>query len=481
MLGYGIAGLLVGLLAGLAIGWWRMKAGIKAAQQQSEQRLADAERRLEQVRQDGERQLAAAAESAVQARGLIMEERDRLRQERDDSQADYRSLGEAKERLGRDLERQQTEQRLLEQRMEEKQRELTETQERLRRDFENLANRIFEEKNRSFQEQSRKEMNEVINPLKERIVEFQTTVHNARIHQTEQSSQLKEQITQLTGLNNVMLQDARNLTNALKGDSKTQGNWGELILETVLDKSGLEKGREYVVQASGTNDEGRRLQPDVVLNLPGNKTIVLDSKVSLTAFERYSSSDDPEEQQRLAKAHLDSVRSHVRQLSEKDYPSLYGFRSLDFVLMFVPVEPAFSLALRQDDTLYMEAFNKGVVLVTPSTLLATLRTIKHIWKQENQSRNVMLIAEEAGKLHDNFVRLLEELKKLGAHLDRSQATYQDALKRLSDGPGNLVRRVDKLRLLGAKAKKEIPQDLRQEAVPDEMPDEETDVLIQEEE
>jgi len=491
MLGYVAAGLLLGLILGLVIGAWRtgvkLRASDKAAlaatesaRAASEQRVLDA-RAMEQaqarqqaldaearMRVEAERQLQAAAdaatETASQTRELLIGERNRIQQERDDARSEYRTLTETRDRLALQLEREETERRALEQRMAEKQRELVETQERLRLDFENLANRIFEEKNKSFQEQSRKEINDVVTPLRERILEFQQNINRVHVQQSEQGAQLKEQILGLTSLNKDMLQDARNLTNALKGDSKVQGNWGEMILESVLEKSGLEKGREYVVQASATNEEGRRLQPDVVLHLPGDKVIVLDSKVSLTAYERYTSSDDPAEQQLAARAHLESVRNHFMLLSAKDYPSLYGMRSQDFVLMFIPIEPAFGLALRQDDSLYMKAFSKNVVLVTPSTLLATLRTIKHIWNQENQSRNVMMIASEAGKLHDKFVLLIEDLKKIGINLDRTQSAYQDSFKKLSEGHGNLIRRVDMLRQLGAKVSKEIPADLRQQAI-----------------
>lgn len=491
MLGYVAAGLLIGLVIGLLLGVWRAGVRLRAAEKAalaaaesaraaSEQRVLDA-RAAEQaqarqqlqdqevrLRTEADRQLQAAADAAAvaaaQTRELLVAERDRIQQERDHTRAEYRALNETRDELARRLEREETERRSLEQRMAEKQKELLETQERLRLDFENLANRIFDEKNKNFQEQSRKEIHEVITPLRERIVEFQQNINQVQSRQSEQNAQLKEQILSLTTLNKDMLQDARNLTNALKGDSKVQGNWGEMILESVLEKSGLEKGREYVVQASATNEEGRRLQPDVVLHLPGDKVIVLDSKVSLTAYERYTSSDDPQEQQAAARAHLESVRNHVGLLSAKDYPSLYGVRSQDFVLMFIPVEPAFGLALRQDDSLYMKAFSKNVVLVTPSTLLATLRTIKHIWNQENQSRNVMMIASEAGKLHDKFVGLIEDLRKVGANLDRAQGAYQDSFKKLSEGHGNLIRRVDMLRQLGAKASKEIPADLRQQAI-----------------
>ena len=475
MLAYAAIGLVVGLLLGLGLGWWRSAVQSRALHKQMDQSKRDLEQRMEQTRQDGENRLQAAQEASNQAREQLITERDRLLQERAVQQSEFRALAEVKDQLGRDLERIQTEQRSLELRMAEKQREFVETQDRLRQDFEHLANRIFEEKNKSFQEQSRKEIGEAINPLRERIFEFQGHIQRVQEKQTEQGAQLKEQILQLTSLNKDMLQDARNLTNALKGDSKTQGNWGEMILESVLEKSGLEKGREYEVQASGTTEEGRRLQPDVVLNLPGGKFIILDSKVSLTAYERFTTTDNSEEQEKYARAHVESLRNHIKQLSAKDYPSLYGVKTQDFVLLFIPIEPAFTLALRYDDNLYMDAFGKNVVLVTPSTLLATLRTIKHIWKQENQSRNVRLIATEAGRLHDKFVGLIDDLRKLGQHLDRSQAAYQDTFKKLSEGSGNLVSKVDKLRKLGAKATKEIPADLREHAMlDDEMEMEETD-------
>lgn len=482
MIGYFLAGFTTLLALVFVFLWRKGTAQLKRERQQSAAAATELQSRLSQsqdallrtqtearqqqemLRQDHDRQLLSIQESAAQTRLVLERERDRLQQERNERQLECRSLQDQREQLSRDLERQGAEQRSLEQRMAEKQRELIETQDQLRRDFENLANKIFEDKNKVFKEQSRQDMQELIQPLRERIGEFQQSIHKAQIHQTEQSSQLKEQIVQLSLLNKDMLQDARNLTNALKGDSKIQGNWGEMILETVLDKSGLVKGREYEVQASGYNEEGRRLQPDVVLHLPGNKVIILDSKVSLTAYERHGRESDPTLQAQHARAHLDSMRQHIQGLSKKDYPSLYGVRSQDFVLMFIPIEGAFSLALSEDDSLYMDAFSRGVVMVSTSTLLATLRTIKHIWNQEMQSRNVLLIAEEAGKLHDQFVMMVEQLRKLGTQLDRAQISYQDTVKRLSTGSGNLIRRVDMLRKLGAKARKEIPEDLRQEAL-----------------
>lgn len=474
---YALVGLVLGLLCGLlfALAWMsrRQAAERKVRERESETREQEYRQQIENSRREQQERLQTIQSAQDRAIRQFEMERDRLIQEKDKREDEFRKVLAQKELLGREQERLQAEQRLLSQRMVEKQREFEETQDRLRRDFELLANRIFDEKNARFQEQSRKEIGEVINPLRERIVEFQQNIQQVQREQSEQSGQLKQQIKQLTDLNQDMLQDARNLTNALKGDSKTQGNWGEFILESVLEKSGLEKGREYVVQASGANDEGRILRPDVVLNLPGNKHLILDSKVSLTAYEAFCSSTDSDEQERFAKAHKESVVQHVKQLSEKDYTSLYGTKTVDFVLLFVPVEPAFTLALRYHDALYMEAFARNVVLVTPSTLLATLRTIKHIWTQENQSRNVRLIAADAGKLHDKFVSLLEDLRQLGGLLEKSQSAYHNTVKKISEGHGNLIRRVHHLRELGAKTSKEIPEDLRELAMPADHEESET--------
>ncbi len=459
-----LAGALLGFLFGLALASWRAGRSARRLREEGEKRLDEARRQLkereEEWRREMERQLEASAQAAQRTQHLLADERDRLQRERDRGLEENRSLLVEREQLGRELERLRTAYEAQERRMAERQVELEQSQARLRTDFENLANRIFEEKNRSFQEQSRKEMGEVVNPLRERLVEFQQVIAHARVQQEGQSVALKEQILQLTNLNQTMLQDARNLTHALKGDSKVQGNWGEMILERILERSGLERGREYEVQVSQTNEEGRRLQPDVVLHLPGSKNLIIDAKVSLTAYERYSQADDPEEQRNWLRAHVQSLRAHVKGLSQKNYPDLYQGSSPDFVLLFIPVEPAFSLAVREDDKLYMDAFDQRIVMVTPSTLLATLRTLKHIWNQDKQSKNVMEIASEAGKLHDQFSRLCEDLMEIGRQLEKTRSAYEQSLKRVSSGSGNLLKRVDRLRKLGAKAQRDIPEELR---------------------
>jgi DNA recombination protein RmuC len=256
-----------------------------------------------------------------------------------------------------------------------------------------------------------------------------------------------------------MSKDATNLTNALKGQTKTQGNWGEFILENILEKSGLEKGREYSVQTSMTNETGRRYQPDVLVNLPENKTIVVDSKVSLVAYEKFCSADDEAEKAAALKEHILSIRNHIKELSAKNYQNLYQIQSLDFVLMFLPVEPAFSLAVQYDSGIFNDAFEKNIVIVSPSTLLATLRTIASIWRQENQNKNALEIARQSGALYDKFVGFVDDLINVGNKIDAAKGSYTDAMKKLHEGGGNLVSRTERIKKLGAKTTKSLPKSL----------------------
>jgi DNA recombination protein RmuC len=276
-------------------------------------------------------------------------------------------------------------------------------------------------------------------------------------------SALKEQLVGLKELNSQMSKETINLTKALKGDSKTQGNWGELVLERVLEKSGLEKDREYYVQQSFTNDDGARILPDVVIHLPDNKKMIVDSKVSLTAYEQFVNTDDDTEKERFLKEHLNSLKRHVEQLSEKKYEDIYKIESPDFVLLFVPIEPAFAIALNQDNNLYNKAFEKNIVIVTPTTLLATLRTIDTMWNNEKQQRNAIEIARQAGALYDKFDGLLKDLIGIGKKIDASKDDYNAAMNKLVDGKGNLITSVEKLKKMGAKAKKALPQNIIERA------------------
>ena len=337
-------------------------------------------------------------------------------------------------------------------------------QTRLKTEFENLANKILEEKSSKFTAQNQTNLEQLLGPLKTQIGEFKNRVDQVHTDEMTDRSALRQQIESLKDLNQKINEEAKNLTLALKGDAKTQGNWGELILEKVLEGSGLQKGVEYAVQNSMKNDQGDELRPDVIINLPDKKHFVVDSKVSLTAYEQYCNCENIDEQKQLLKEHIKSMRKHVTGLSDKKYQDLYQINAPDFVFMFVPVEPAFSLALRSDGSLFTDAFEKKIILVTPTTLLATLRTVDQIWKQELQTRNAIDIARKSGDLYDKFVLFYGSLEKIGAKLKDTQDAFADALGHLKDGRGNLVKRVEDIKKLGAKASKELPTDVVQKAI-----------------
>ncbi|MFP5430044.1 MAG: DNA recombination protein RmuC [Gammaproteobacteria bacterium] len=334
---------------------------------------------------------------------------------------------------------------------------LKEQEQNLRLQFEQLATRIFEEKSQKFTEQNRSGLDTLLSPLREQLKDFREKVETTYGNEARERFALKEQLTRLESLNRQISDDASNLTKALKGDKKLQGNWGEVILSRVLEESGLREGHEYVTQFSVTDEDGQRRLPDVIVRLPENRDIVVDAKVSLVDYERYCSSDDEAERERALKAHTNALRNHIRLLSEKRYEDLPGLRTLDFVFLFMPVEAAFMLAVEHDPALFREAFDKKIIIVSPTTLLATLRTVESIWRYERQNRNAEKIAKEAGLLHDKFATLLEHLEALGKTLERSQEQYRKTVSSLS-GHGGLVGKVDSLKKLGAKAKKSLPLD-----------------------
>ncbi len=325
-----------------------------------------------------------------------------------------------------------------------------------RADFENLANKIFDAKQQQFSLQSRETLDLTMRPLKQQIDGFRKRIDEIHSTDTAERNQLKGQIEELQKQASKIGDDAISLAKALKGESKTQGNWGEMILERLLEESGLVKGREYETQTAFKDASGSRKNPDVLVRLPEGKDIVIDAKVSLTAYEQFCSTENEQERQSHLGAHIASLRSHIRGLSQKSYEDLEGLRTLDFVLMFVPVEPAFLLALEHDSGLFREAYERNIILVCPTTLLATLRTVQSIWRYEKQNRNALEIAERAGRLHDQFVLFVESLDDVGKHLNKSLGSYEEARKRLIDGRGNLVKRSDDLRVLGAKTQKQIP-------------------------
>jgi DNA recombination protein RmuC len=355
-----------------------------------------------------------------------------------------------------------TNENLLE-RLEGQKSEIQELQTKFKVEFENIANRILEEKSSKFTEQNKTNLDIILNPLKEKIKDFEDKVERSyKIESTERIS-LKEQIKLLMDQNKVLSTEANNLTRALKGDVKKQGNWGEVILERILERSGLVKDQEYKTQLSTNNDDGRKLQPDVVVLLPDEKHIVIDSKVSLIAYEAMVNCQDDIEREKCILQHIASVKNHVKSLGDKNYQHAGMLNSPDFVLLFMPIESSFSSAIQADNELFNFAWDRKIVIVSPTTLLATLRTIASIWKQERQTRNALEIAERAGRLYDKFAGFTEDLLKVGSKLIDSKNSYDDAMKKLSEGSGNLVSSVEKLKSLGAKASKSVPSRLIERA------------------
>lgn len=370
-----------------------------------------------------------------------------------------------KEFLNTELTRKSSEYENLQQQNIKRDAELEERQEQLRKDFELLANKILEEKTEKFTLQNKENIKNILDPLQEKIKTFEKKVDDTQKESISMHSSLKEQLLGLKDLNQQMTKEATNLTKALKGDSKMQGNWGELVLERVLEKSGLEKDREYFVQQNFTLDDGTRVLPDVVLHLPDNKKMIIDSKVSLTDYERFVNTDFEEREQYL-KAHVNSIKKHVDQLSDKNYQDLYDIESPDFVLMFIPIEPAFAIAINEDNSLYNKAFEKNIVIVTPTTLLATLRTIDTMWNNEKQQRNAIEIARQAGALYDKFEGFVKDLTGVGKKIDDAKKDYSSAMNKLVEGKGNLVISIEKLKKMGAKAKKSIPENILKRAEED---------------
>lgn len=423
-----IALTLIGIAAGFAIAWFASRSKQSRLEERNinlENQASALQSELEQQEQEFEIRLekerVRASEAEKQLAGL---------------KSDYRNLKE---------------------RLDEERAELQKMEEKFRNEFKNLANEILEEKSKKFTEQNRENLDRLLNPLGEKLEEFKKKVEETYQSEARERNTLKGEITKIFELNQKITEETKNLTRALKGDSKQQGNWGEVILQRILEKSGLTKNREYMIQESHTTDDGRRLQPDVVVKLPDEKHLVIDSKVSLTAYERFVSADETTEQEKALKQHIASMRAHVRGLSEKKYQQLYDHKSPDFILMFIPVEPAFGLAMQNAPELYNEAFEKNIIIVSPTTLLATLATIENVWKQEYQNKNAMEIASRGGALYDKFVLFAESMNKVGDRIRQTQKSYDEAMNRLSTGSGNVIRQVEMLRELGAKSSKQLPE------------------------
>lgn len=361
--------------------------------------------------------------------------------------------------LGQDFARLETVNQHLTEKLNEQKQAVETMQEKLTVQFKNLANDLLEEKSKKFTDQNKVNLEGILKPLGERIQAFEKQVVQTNKESLERNVALRTEVKKLSELNTQITKEAENLAKAIKGDTKTQGNWGEFILERILEKSGLTKDREYRVQASFVTEEGKRYQPDIIVQLPDDKHIIIDAKVSLVSYEQFFNAEQASERALALKKHILSIRKHIKELSEKNYHSEYGLKGLDFVLMFIPIEPAFSLAVQHDLDIFNEAYEKNIVLVSPTTLIATLRTIANIWKHEYQNHNALEIAQQGGALYDKFVGFVEDLKHLGRQMDVAQKAYQEAMKKLYEGKGNLVRRAHNIKALGARTSKALDQNL----------------------
>ena len=380
------------------------------------------------------------------------EQKDRLESEIQEVLINLELMRTEKDSFKNELTKKTTEFTTLEKKLEDQ-------EEKLRIQFENLANKILDKKSDKFTEQNKKNLDLLLNPLHKKIESFEKKVETSQKESVGMHAALKQQLESLKDLNQQMSKEAINLTKALKGDSKAQGDWGEIQLEIILEKAGLSNGIHFTSQG-GYRDENENLKkPDFIINLPDNKHLIVDSKVSLTAYEGYFSSENKEDKDNHLKKHIASIRKHIKELSEKQYTELYGINTPDYVLMFVPIEAALLIAFNENNKLYLEAFDKNVVLVSTSTLLATLSTVSSIWKQEDQKRNVIEIARQAGALYDKFVGLVEDLTGVGKKLESAKNEYSSAMNKLVDGRGNLIASVEKIKKLGAKAKKSIPEQI----------------------
>lgn len=440
---------IIALALGTYIGKVVFSSKAAADKKVSEERNNSLLMQIEQLKQQSQNELLGIEKQLVQAH------------------ADRDSLRQAKDSLAIQLTKKETDFDNLLERMREQRQETDELREKFTKEFENLANKILEEKSVKFTEQNRENLKNILSPLQEKIHLFEKKVEDTHKESIDYHAALRQQILGLRDMNEQMSKETINLTRALKGDTKMQGNWGELILERVLEKSGLEKDREYYVQQSHVNDEGSRVQPDVVINLPDGKKMIVDSKVSLVAYERYiNEEDDPLKLVHL-KEHVNSIKRHVDQLSDKNYHDLYKIESPDFVLLFIPMEPAFAVALNEDTTLYGKAFERNIVIVTPSTLLATLRTIDSMWSNQKQQENAYEIARQAGALYDKFEGFVGDLTKVGNKMKDAQNEYQNAMGKLVDGRGNIITSIEKLKKMGAKAKKSLPENILSRALQQE--------------
>jgi DNA recombination protein RmuC len=440
---------------GVYIGITISKLKSKSEQSTLEERNSNLQQLLNDIKMQAETDLQKVRENHTEQLTELKGSIDKMDSDRED-------IRKEKELLNSELTRTQTEFENLFEKNQEQKAEVEKLQEKFTKEFENLANKILDEKSSKFTLQNKENIDAILKPLQDKIQNFEKRVEETNKEDINRTADLRRQILGLKELNEQMSKETTNLTKALKGDTKMQGNWGEMILERVLERSGLKKDSEYFVQQSFTNDDGRRVMPDVIIHLPGDKKLVVDSKVSLVAYERYINETDDSDRPAHLKNHLLSIRKRVSELGDKNYHQLYEMESPDFVLMFIPIESAFAIASMEYPALYSDAFEKNIIIVTPTTLLAVMKTIDSMWQNEKQKANAIEIATQAGRLYDSFVNLTDELVKVGNQIGTVQKSYESAMVKLT-GKGNLIKRVENLKALGAKASKEQNEKLLRRA------------------
>ncbi|ENJ2787319.1 DNA recombination protein RmuC [Vibrio parahaemolyticus] len=480
-----LSSLFAATASGVAVGWWVKQRFITQTQlleqqlvsekqlhqqqlEQVKQSLADAQQELDEL--DNERDKAAF--EVRQSHGKLMAAMEKLRyfeavkQERQQYFDELGQMREQKSRLETQLREQQARHEQMNQANAEKLQILEQAEVRLKQQFEHLANQLFEEKTAKVDLQNRQSLEGLLSPLKEQLEGFKKQVNYSFSQEAKERHTLVHELKNLQRLNEQMTREAVNLTQALKGDNKQQGNWGEVVLARVLAESGLREGHEYETQVNLQSEAGKRYQPDVIVHLPQNKQVVVDSKMALVAYERYFNAETDAERDRALSAHLTALRAHIKGLSMKDYHKLKGIQSLDYVLMFIPVEPAFQVAIQADPSLIKDAMEQNIILVSPTTLLVALRTIDNLWRNERQNENAKLIAQRATKLYDKLRLFIDDMEGLGGALDRANQTYQGAMNKLATGRGNVIRQAESFRQLGVEIKRPISSDLAQLAQSD---------------
>ncbi|EPT9294425.1 DNA recombination protein RmuC [Vibrio parahaemolyticus] len=480
-----LSSLFAATASGVAVGWWVKQRFITQTQlleqqlvsekqlhqqqlEQVKQSLADAQQELDEL--DNERDKAAF--EVRQSHGKLMAAMEKLRyfeavkQERQQYFDELGQMREQKSRLETQLREQQARHEQMNQANAEKLQILEQAEVRLKQQFEHLANQLFEEKTAKVDLQNRQSLEGLLSPLKEQLEGFKKQVNDSFSQEAKERHTLVHELKNLQRLNEQMTREAVNLTQALKGDNKQQGNWGEVVLARVLAESGLREGHEYETQVNLQSEAGKRYQPDVIVHLPQNKQVVVDSKMALVAYERYFNAETDAERDRALSAHLTALRAHIKGLSMKDYHKLKGIQSLDYVLMFIPVEPAFQVAIQADPSLIKDAMEQNIILVSPTTLLVALRTIDNLWRNERQNENAKLIAQRATKLYDKLRLFIDDMEGLGGALDRANQTYQGAMNKLATGRGNVIRQAESFRQLGVEIKRPISSDLAQLAQSD---------------